>query len=150
MHLNNVEIFHFLFFFFFLDISLSPFAHGPAITFTIHRPEQYDISVDVSPTIEFNIETNTWPRTATRRCLEPGLVEQVKKTGTHLVPKDDQFWNISFSTAEKILMLGIDREGECRRMCHKILKFDVHTWEARRKQKFQGISTHTFKVFIYC
>lgn len=148
-----------------LDIDVSCVPHGPAITLRI-RPSRsarrstadnvkHDIFVDFAACIKVDknkipVSRYGWPRRPrTLQCLDKTIIARILDAGVYLVPKDNSFWYISFSNAAKILMKTIDTSPDtCRRMCHKILKTDFHTWES--EQAFPGISTFIFKVRNSC
>ena len=66
---------------------------------------------------------NSWP---TKKWLSEELVNLIKCSGVHLVPKQakDTFfaWRVSFSFAEKVIMNVLDTDGGERRKILKVLK----------------------------
>ena len=141
-----------------MTISSQP--HGPAVTIRIQpkhlqngagSPLKHDIYVDFSAIIDvppsmIPVTSFGWPREKTFKVMTQQKIEQVKAAGLLLVPKNNDFWFISFSKPGKLLLRCIDSWNECRRRCHKILKRDYMSWNS--EEAFPGVSTYMFKVNI--
>ncbi|CAC5403941.1 unnamed protein product [Mytilus coruscus] len=134
------------------DVHLSRNAHGPAVTLTKSGSKgKHDINIDITPTIVngcIPVNVNGWPRPDTRKVLPSDTIDKITIVRTHLVPKGDEFWNISFSKAEKELMERLDKGNQCRRQCYKMLKTDLQTWKLQSDDNFPGISSHLLKLDI--
>ena len=119
---------------------------------TIHPGGQsgvmHDINVDVTPSIKYDIPITEhgWPRPATRRAVDKDLIDAVIQTGTHLVPKKDQFWSVSYSKAERTLLSSIDAGNGCRKKVYKMMKKSVQTCKSQSLDGLPGISSHILKV----
>lgn len=136
LHLNHVH--------------LSRDSHGPALTMTIHpnkhTPVKHNISVDVTVSLPCDEPIQNWPRKETKRAFSEKLINDVKETGTHLVPKKDEFWSVSFSKAERELFSRIDEGNGCRRFVYKMLKKHLQTCKSRSKNDLPGLSSHVLKT----
>ncbi|KAK3592751.1 hypothetical protein CHS0354_016507 [Potamilus streckersoni] len=130
------------------DIDLNREAHGPAITMNMHPPNDHHISVDATTIIDWkgiSVSDYGWPRLETRTVLSGQLIDKLINSGCQLTPKGNEFWNVSFSNCESILMKNIDAPGECRKKCHKLLKSNFQTWKSRSKTGYKAISSFIFK-----
>lgn len=132
-------------------VSLSKDAHGPALTATIKQPGKHDINVDVTPSLPSNVPVtaNCWPRPDTRKALTGSQIDRVISTGTHLVPKGDVVFAVSYSRAEKELLRTIDAGNGCRRQCHKVMKCYVQEYCSKSPDGAPGISTHILKHQLF-
>ena len=124
---------------------------GPAVGITIST-KKGEIDIDLSPSVDVtDIKLKGWPNAgSTVFDSEKGkeIKQQVGKAQIHLVPKKDLFWRISYSKKMKALINSMDRIGECRKRCHKMLKYDFQIWKTEEKCRFEGISTYLFYVSI--
>ncbi|XP_045193014.2 uncharacterized protein LOC123549197 [Mercenaria mercenaria] len=131
-------------------VDLSRDAHGPAITMTIrpHKPFtiQHHISVDITISLPSDIPITKWPRKGTKQAFSEKLISDVKKTGTHLVPKKDEFWAVSYSKAERALFSRIDEGNGCRKFVYKMLKKYMQSCKSRSKNGLPGLSSHILKT----
>lgn len=131
------------------SVSLSRSSHGPALTLTI-KPQgdvEHSISLDITPTIEYSIKTSQfgWPRSETIKAFGKQLVNDTIAKGTHLVPKKDLFWAISFSRMERELLSGMDSDSGCRKYVYKMLKKYIEDCK-RSRGDLPGISSHIVKT----
>ena len=129
-------------------ITISSKAHGPALTLTLGPPlvDSHHINVDLVPSLQSNIPVTSraWPRNASIEAFSKTRIEAAKKAGTHLVPKKDIVFALSYSKAENALLRGIDSGNECRRMCHQVIKKYLKTFKSQRSA--EAMSSHIFKV----
>lgn len=138
---------------YFIVVSLSPRSHGPALTMTI-KPQgdiEHTISLDVTATIEYSMELSQfgWPRDETYKAFGRKLVKDTVAKGTHLVPKQDLFWAISFSKMERVLLYGMDiNDHGCRKYVYKLLKKYVDDCKESTRGGLPGISSHIIKVSV--
>lgn len=127
---------------------LSRDAHGPAVTLTIKDSNVgYDINVDISATIDESpvpVSVYCWPRALST--IDEEKAKKVLALGTHLVPKHEELWKTSFSKAEKSYLHNIDRDNECRRKCHQLMKKDFEQMKSASTHGYPGISTHVLRV----
>jgi hypothetical protein len=134
----------------FSDVDLSRNAHGPALTLTIHPPKRYKIqhhiSVDITISLPCGIPIEKWPRRETKRAFSEPLIKDVKETGTHLVPKKDEFWAVSYSKAERALFSRLDEGNGCRKFVYKMLKKYMQSCKSRSPSGLRGLSSHILKV----
>ncbi|XP_053401579.1 putative zinc finger protein 840 [Mercenaria mercenaria] len=131
-------------------VDLSRDAHGPAITMTI-RPRkqftiQHHISVDITISLPSDKPIMKWPRKETKKAFSEKLINDVKETGTHLVPKKDEFWAISYSRAERALFSRIDEGNGCRKFVYKMLKKYMQSCKSCSKNGLPGLSSHILKT----
>ena len=47
---------------------------------------------------------------------------RLQSNGADFVPKDNLAWRVSFSRCENDLVKDIDKDGGCRKKCHRIMK----------------------------
>ncbi|XP_060567539.1 zinc finger protein 423-like [Ruditapes philippinarum] len=131
-------------------VDLSRNAHGPALTLTIHPPKRYkiqhDISVDITISLPCGIPIEKWPRRETKRAFSEPLIKDVKETGTHLVPKKDEFWAVSYSKAERALFSRLDEGNGCRKFVYKMLKKYMQSCKSRSPSGLRGLSSHILKT----
>ncbi|XP_045193084.2 cyclic GMP-AMP synthase-like [Mercenaria mercenaria] len=130
------------------NVDVSRNAHGPALTLNIHQgPGRHDINVDITPSVACNvpITDNGWPRPDTRIAFKDGVIDDIKKVGTHLVPKSDDKWALSCSKAEKVMLSKIDDGNGCRREVNKIMKKHVQNCTSRAEDGLPGVSSHIIK-----
>lgn len=122
-------------------------SHGPALTLTIMPPKAYShhISIDIVPSLPSYIPLTSsgWPRRATIRAFTQERTEAAKNAGTHLVPKKDAVFDISYSKAERALLEDIDSNNKCRKKCHQVIKKYVKSFTSLNSAS--GISSHIFK-----
>jgi hypothetical protein len=133
----------------FADVDVSRNAHGPALTLNIHQDQgRHDISVDITPSIPCKVPVtdNGWPRPNTRKAFDSRVLDGIKTTGTHLVPKGDNVWAVSYSKAEKAALSKIDEGNGCRREVNRIMKKHVQDCTSRSKDGLPGVSSHLIKV----
>ncbi|XP_045194559.2 uncharacterized protein LOC123550191 [Mercenaria mercenaria] len=133
------------------DVDLSRDAHGPALTMTIHQRDrdltiQHHISVDITLSLPSDIPIMKWPRKETKKAFSKKLINDVKETGTHLVPKKDEVWAISFSKAERTLFSRIDEGNGCRKFVYKMLKKYMQSCKSRSENGLPGLSSHILKT----
>lgn len=110
---------------------------------------KHDINIDITPTIGngcIPVNVNGWPRPDTRKVLSSDTIDRITSVGTHLVPKGDEFWNISYSKAEKELMAELDKGNKCGRQCYKMLKAYLKKWKSQSDDNFPCMSSHLLKV----
>ena len=131
-----------------MDLSRS--SHGPALTLTIHPPKRYKIqhhiSVDITLSLPCDIPIAKWPRKETKQAFSETLIKGVKETGTHLVPKKDEFWAVSYSKAERALFSRLDEGNGCRKFVYKMLKKYMQSCKSRSRSGLPGLSSHILKV----
>lgn len=129
-------------------VSLSREAHGPALTLKITQPGKHDISVDVAPSLPSNlpVTSNCWPRPDTHKALSAGQIADVTTAGTHLVPKGERVFAVSYSKAEIALLKGLDAGNGCRKDCHKVMKRYVQEYSSKATGGIPGFSSHILKV----
>ncbi|XP_060563965.1 protein mab-21-like 3 [Ruditapes philippinarum] len=131
------------------NIDISRNAHGPALTLMIHQDQgrNHDISVDITPSIPCKkpLTNNGWPRPNTRKAFSNRVIDDIKNAGTHLVPKGDNVWAISYSKAENAALLKIDKGNGCRREVNRIMKKHVQDCTSRSKDGLPGVSSHMIK-----
>ena len=132
-------------------VSVSRKAHGPAVTVTIQQPRRHNINVDIVPCIPSNlpVTSNCWPRPDTRKALSDLQIKNIMDVGTHLVPKGDIVFNVSYSKAEKELLKSLDAGNGCRKQCHQVMKRLVQEFASKSPDGAPGISSHLFKVNEY-
>lgn len=144
----SADVYWFLFIFLWTGVTISPKAHGPALTITLMPllTGSHDINVDLVPSLPSNIPVTScvWPRNASMEAFTKTRIEAAKKAGTHLVPKKDIVFALSYSKAENALLRGIDSGNECRRMCHQVIKKYLKTFKSQRSA--EAMSSHIFKV----
>lgn len=117
----------------------------------IHQgPGRHDISVDITPSIpcKVPVSDNGWPRPGTRKAYSDRVIDDIKKVGTHLVPKGDTTWAVSYSKAEKAALSKIDEGNGCRREVNRIMKKYVQDCTSRSENGLPGVSSHIIKVGI--
>lgn len=134
----------------FLDVKVEERSNGPAVTLNISNPRSHDISVDISPSLQtdrITLQRFRWKRPLTSTVLTKDVVDEIEGVKLHVVPKGNTLWTVSVSRAERVLMSRIDHDKGCRKMCHKLLKFDVRLWI--REHKLKGISTILLKVLFF-
>ncbi|XP_060556584.1 protein mab-21-like 3 [Ruditapes philippinarum] len=130
------------------NVDVSRNAHGPALTLNIHQGQGlHDISVDITPSIPCKVPVtdNGWPRPNTRKAFDSRVLDGIKTTGTHLVPKGDNVWAVSYSKAEKAALSKIDEGNGCRREVNRIMKKHVQDCTSRSKDGLPGVSSHLIK-----
>lgn len=132
-------------------VNLSREAHGPALTAKIKRPGKHDIDVDIAPSIPSNLPMapNSWPRPATRKALSESQIAQVQAAGTHLVPKGDTTFAVSYSKQEKALLNEFDAGNGCRKKCHQVMKRYFQEFSSKSLDGAPGISTHILKHQLF-
>lgn len=137
---------------FFSGVHISKVSHGPALTLTLvpfpGSGITHNISVDITASLYCYIPLSRfgWPRENTKRAFESEVINEVVKAGIHLVPKKDLFWAISFSKAEKSLLLRLDKDGGCRKYVTKIMKKFAMTCSSQSRNGLPGVSSHIIKV----
>ncbi|XP_045193095.2 uncharacterized protein LOC123549237 isoform X2 [Mercenaria mercenaria] len=133
-------------------VHLSKMTHGPALTMTIlpnkHSGVQYNISIDITISLPCDIPIMEWPRKETKKAFCEKLIIDVKETGTHLVPKKDEFWAISYSNAERALFSRLDEGNGCRKFVYKMLKKYMQICKSGSKNGLPGLSSHVLKTQI--
>ena len=108
----------------------------------------HHISLDIVASLPCDtpLTSSGWPRPSTTRAFRAESIQAAKDAGTHLVPKKDTVFDISYSKAEKALLENIDSGNGCRKKCHKVIKKYVQTFSSRNSAS--GISSHIFKVYV--
>ena len=131
-------------------IVVQPNVSGPALALTIRGGTEHfrhPIDVDLVPYLnapdEFKLSATANSRLDSLFQSNPNGREKVKKARLILVPKKPTKWLLSYSHVTKAVIKNLDRRGECRKKCHKILKYD---FLMKIPGDFPGISTHVFKV----
>ena len=129
-------------------VHLTRESHGPALTLTIMPPkaDSHHISIDIVPSLPSHIPLTSfgWPRPSTVKAFTRERIQAATDAGTHLVPKKDTVFDISYSKAEKALLENIDSGNGCRKKCHQVIKKYVQTFSSQNSAS--GISSHIFKV----
>ena len=131
----------------FLGIELVNTASGPAIGIRI-MVDSEEIDIDLSPSIELpEMKCDGWKESFLTGDRRNSIVKNVRKANIHAVPKESMFWRKSYSQKIKVLLTTMDTNGECRKHCHKILKYDFKKWE-NTNGRAKGISTFIFVVSV--
>ena len=138
---------------FYLQISgltISTTAHGPALTLTYQKSGDHHISMDLVPVLFKNytkvrINRSVWDRPFfVKNQRGQNLADMLQEEKILLVPKKPNAWLISYEHAAKKMLNGLDSSSTCRKMCHRILKYDLLKWNS--KEAFEGMSTYPLKV----
>ena len=112
--------------------------HGPTITIYIknlngdHPVDQ--VKIDMVPTLHLGLRIPDhsawlgWPRPQAQWPSQD-MVEQIQEMGVNFVAKKSLFWLVSFADAETLMSRKIDRDGGCRKQCHRIMKMlNINEW----------------------
>ena len=115
---------------------------------TLKTPRVHDISIDLVPVLftkSLEIDRSIWSRpffATNPRGIK--LAEKLRQDEIMLVPKRQNEWLVSYEHTAKKMLKGLDSEFTCRKMCHRILKYDVLKWKS--EASYPGLSTMLLKV----
>ena len=126
---------------------MARFPHGPALTLNFSKPGEHHIDIDLVPSLythDIKVSAEVWRRPFFSTSRGKNVAIQLKTTPILLVPKKENAWLVSYEKLTKEMINKFDSAGTCRKMCHKILKYDFLKWKS--EQKFEGISTYPLKV----
>ena len=130
-------------------MTISPNPHGPALTLTWQKIGTHHISIDLVPALftrSIKIDSFVWRRSFfTKNLRGCELAEKLSQDEILLVPKKQNEWLVSYEHTAKKMLKGLDSEKTCRKMCHRILKYDVLKWKSEA-YSYPGLSTYPLKV----
>ena len=130
-------------------MTISPNPHGPALTLTWQKTGSPHISIDLVPALftqSIQIDSSVWRRAffaTNTRGRE--LSEKLRQDEILLVAKKQNEWLVSYEHTAKKMLKGLDSQTTCRKMCHRILKYDVLKWKSEA-YSYPGLSTYPLKV----
>ena len=98
-------------------------------------------------TKSIKINHNVWRRPFfTQNSRGMKLADTLRGDDILLIPKKQNAWFVSYEHAAKKMLRKLDSERTCRKMCHRILKYDLLKWCS--VEAFPGLSTYPLKVFF--